>query len=444
VKKKIFFSLVCIFILNISFLLQENNNTLNNNSSNDFRNIAPNSSDIDSWDTTWGGSDNEWASAIVLDTSGNIYLAGFTFSFGAGSSDFVLVKYDSSGNFQWYRTWGGSDEDEAWAIALDTSGNIYLAGGTKSYGEGGVDICLVKYDSSGNFQWYRTWAGGWAFAIALDSSDNIYIAGDTYSFGAGSSDMYLVKYDSSGNFQWYRTWGGSLRDGGRAIALDSSGNIYIAGNTESFGAGGLDLVLVKYDSSGNFQWYRTWGGSDWEGAGAIALDTSGNIYIAGNTESYGEGRTDMCLVKYDSSGNFQWYRTWGGIDEDGGEAIALDSSGNIYIAGNTESYGEDWVDMCLVKYDSSGNFQWYRTWGGSDEDVEWAYAIALDSSENIYIAGYTRSYGEGGSDICLVKNPKASKAKKPSIPSYNTLILISILCVTSVILAISEKLKHIY
>ncbi|KKL03761.1 hypothetical protein LCGC14_2622900 [marine sediment metagenome] len=201
------------------------------------------------WDRTWGGSGSDYGWGVAVDSSDSVYLAGHTDSFGAGDGDMVLVKYDSSGVQQWNRTWGGIYFDYGWGVAVDSSDNVYLAGYTYSFGAGAADMVLVKYDSFGVQQWNRTWGrsgsdDGWG--VAVDSSDNVYLAGDTVSFGAGDGDMVLVKYDSFGVQQWNRTWGGSNWDRGYGVAVDSYDNVYLAGTTENFGAGAADMVLVKY------------------------------------------------------------------------------------------------------------------------------------------------------------------------------------------------------
>ncbi|TKJ18441.1 MAG: hypothetical protein CEE43_17995 [Promethearchaeota archaeon Loki_b32] len=304
-KNRKLYLMVFIFFLYFSFVSQGTHTFSNEQDDKDNKNIVPLLSASNSvayeWNRTWGGIDTDGGSGIAVDSSDNVYLAGYTYSFGVGSYDMVLVKYDSSGVQQWNRTWGRSD----WDI-----------------GSG----------------------------VAVDSSDNVYLAGSTYSFGAGNEDMVLVKYDSSGMQQWNRTWGGSDYDGGSGVAVDSSDNVYLAGTTESFGAGSYDMVLVKYDSSGVQQWNHTWGGSDWDYGSGVAVDSSDNVYLAGTTESFGAGDFDMVLVKYDSSGVQQWNRTWGGIDADGGYGVAVDSSDNVYLAGYTESFGAGHSDMVLVKY----------------------------------------------------------------------------------------------
>ncbi|MFX0105779.1 MAG: SBBP repeat-containing protein [Candidatus Hodarchaeota archaeon] len=391
------------------------------------------------WYRTWGSVNYEECMGMTVDSSGNIYLAGYTYitmPFG----DMVLVKYDSSGVQQWNRTWGGIDPDFGLEVAVDSSGNIYLAGNTNGSGAVYVDLVLVKYDSSGVQQWNRTWGGvnlerGWG--VAVDSSDNVYVSGWTYSFGAGDNDMVLVKYDSSGVQKWNRTWGGIDDDGGLKVAVDSSDNVYLAGRTRSSGAGDFDLVLVKYDSSGVQQWNRTWGGI-WDDKGmGVAVDSSDNVYLAGYTFSFGMVGQNMVLVKYDSSGVQQWNRTWGGVYSDRGTGIAFDSSGNVYLAGFTLSFGAGDNDMVLVKYDSSGVEQWYRTWGGIDDDYSWG--VAVDLFDNVYLSGGTSSFGAGGMDMVLVKY---GESKSPAIYGYDLLLFISVIGVITAITGLFLNKKY--
>ena len=148
--------------------------------------------------------------------------------------------------------------------------------------------------------------------------------------------------------QWYTTWGGSGDDGGSDIALDSSNNIYLAGITTSFGAGDFDMALVKYNNMGEQQWNTTWGGSNFDTASGIAVDSSDNVYLVGITVSFGAGQSDMVIVKYNSLGEQQWNTTWGGSGGDLGYGIAVDSSDNIYLVGSTYSFGAGHNDMVFV------------------------------------------------------------------------------------------------
>ena len=355
---------------------------------------------VSEWNRTWSGTRFASGYGVVVDSSNNIYITGLTYM--VSSTDMLLVKYDSTGVQQWNRTWGGTEHDLGWGLTMDSSNNIYIAGQTKSYGGGSSDMFLAKYDNTGMLQWYRTW-GGTAYevgrAVVTDSSDNVYLAGGHDGSWSGADHMHLVKYDSNGVEQWARTWGGTEWDRGFGVAVDSSDNVYFVGDTESFGAGGTDVILVKYTSSGVQQWNRTWGGTSFDIGYGVAVDSSDCVYIGGSTRSFGAGAIDMILVKYDSSGVQQWNRTWGGSNDDSGLGVAVDSSNNIYLAGQTESFGAGNSDMILVKFNSSGVQQWNRTWGGTVREICWG--VAAKSSDNVYLVGDTQVSAD--IDVTLVK-----------------------------------------
>ncbi|MHA1561181.1 MAG: SBBP repeat-containing protein, partial [Promethearchaeota archaeon] len=406
--------LICVvWILFLSILMRGNSNFYYkqnsiNNPIQEPQNSASNPLEH-LWNITWGGSGEEVASDMVLDSSNNIYQSGFTKSYGAGEMDMVLVKYNSSGEQQWNTTWGGSGIEIGMTVALDSSEDIYLGGTTRSYGAGNLDMVIVKYNSLGEQQWNTTWGGSemdTGSSLAVDSSNNIYLAGRTSSFGAGGLDMVIVKYNSLGEQQWNKTWGGSLSDSSTEIVVDLSDNIYLGGYTTSFGAGNNDIVLVKYDSLGEQQWNKTWGGANHDFGYGIGLDSLDNVCITGSTNStfydpVNPKISDMVLVKYNSSGFQQWNATWGGIDDDSGSGIVIDPSDNIYLGGYTKNFGAGEMDMVFVKYNKLGEHQWNTTWGGSEKDG--GGKIIFGSSNKIYVTGTTESFGAGESDIILIK-----------------------------------------
>jgi uncharacterized delta-60 repeat protein len=382
------------------------------------------------WDRTFGGVNFDGGHGVAVDSLDNIFLVGETYSFGAGSADMVLVKYDKSGTQQWNRTWGGADADYGNGVAVDSSDNVYLAGGTYNFGAGDYDIVLVKYNGNGMQQWNCTWGGDDSdigYGVAVGSSGNIYVAGFTASFGAGQSDMVLVKYDGNGTQQWNYTWGGSHNDHGDEVALDSSDNVYLAGWTDCFGVGYDDMVLVKYDGNGIQQWNCTWGGAASDYANGVAVDSIDNVYLAGYTYSFGAGKSDMVLIKYDGDGTQQWNYTWGGDDYDDGWGVAVDSLDNVYITGSTNSFGVGNHDMLLVKYDENGTQQGSCTWGGADYDC--GYEVAVDSLDNVYLVGETYSFGAGNFDIVLIKYGIAEQPPSDEI----IMILIIIISIASAI-----------
>lgn len=347
----------------------------------------------DYWIATLGGSVDDVGKGIDVDSSGNVYVIGDTSSSGAGSNDALIAKYDESGVIQWQRTLGGSGYENGMQIKVDSSSNAYLIGQTQSGGQGVNDYLIAKYNSSGTLQWSRTLGGSSGDVgngIAVDSSANVYVIG-YHSFDF-KPRFGFAKYNSSGAIQWQRTLGTtSESDVGHGIDVDSSGNVYVFGETNSSGAGGDDFLFAKYNSSGTIQWQHTLGGSNDTKGRAGVVDSSGNVYIAGYTNSAGAGSFDLLVAKYNTSGVIQWQRTLGGTSSERGNAIAVDSSGNVYVSGLVSSAGAGSNDFLIVKYNTSGVIQWQRMLGGTGNDV--SNGIAVDGSGNVYVNGTTTSAG---------------------------------------------------
>jgi uncharacterized delta-60 repeat protein len=332
---------------------------------------------------TWGGTDGHgdlgWG--VAVDSSGNVYVVGETGSFGAGGIDALLLKYGPNGTLLWQKTWGGTKDDWGWGIAVDSSRNVYVSGETQSFGTGSSGAFLLKYDPNGTLLWQKTWGAtqvDFSLGIAVDSSGNVYVIGGTTSFGAGLSDVLLLKYDPDGTLLWQKTWGGEKYDKVFGVAVDPSGSIYMTGGTESFGTALRDVLLLKYGPDGTLLWQKTWGGKNFDIGFDVAVDSSGSIYVTGRTN------IDVFLLKYDSSGKLLWQKTWGRIGLNSGFDVAVDSSGNAYVAGRRES------DALLLKYGPDGKLLWQKTWGGKYKD-DVGCGIAVDSSGRIYMTGGTYS-----------------------------------------------------
>lgn len=384
---------------------------------------TPKISNGDSWNRTWGNeADNDWANDLVLDSSNNIYITGHTNSSETNGWEILLLKFNSSGDLQWNKTWGGSDYDQGMEIGLDSANNIFVAGASESFGAGDRDIILIKFDNLGNYQWHQTWGGSeneYTCDMVLDSFDNIHLVGSTRSFGP-NSDVFLLKYNNSGDLEYNVTWGGSGDDYAYEIALDNSGNIFIAGNIESLAF--EDVTIVKFNNLGHYQWHQSWGGSDYECVDSLALDSLNNIYVAGSFYSYG---SETCVVKFNSSGHVQWYRTWDKYDGYVKD-LTVDAHDNIYLSGTYKN------DMFFVEYDYTGTLQGYCIWGsGLDESSS---AMKVDSIDNIYVVGIVDVTGNWQHDVILFKNPQLCKSlKSPNISGYLNFIIIAIICITAVI-----------
>jgi len=348
------------------------------------------------WIKTWGGTGGEYGYGITCD-SDYIYVVGYTTSYGAGSYDVCILKYDKNGNKKWSVTWGGAAIDEGNGITCDDS-YIYVVGYTYSYGAGCYDVCILKYDKNGNQIWNRTWGGtgnDYGYGIACDDS-YIYVVGYTGSYGVGGWDICILKYDKDGNKIWNVTWGGTSDDRGYDIVCDGN-YIYVVGDTKSYGAGNNDVCILKYDKDGNKIWNKTWGGTSYDYGYGITCDDN-YIYISGRTQSYGAGGAAVCVLKYDKNGNKIRNVTWGGMGVDYGRDITCDGN-YIYVVGFTYSYGAGGYDVCVLKYDLELGLVYDRVWGGGGDD----FGRGVVCGDSVYIVGYTNGFKLESYQLLLLK-----------------------------------------
>jgi hypothetical protein len=209
---------------------------------------------------------------------------------------------------EWSKTYGGTSDDTGYSLVQTADGGYTVAGTTGSFGAGDADVYLVKTDGSGNMQWNKTYGGtsaDYGSSMVKTGDGGYAITGHTVSFGAGDADVYLVKTDGSGNMQWNKTYGGTSADDGRSVVQTVDGGYAVAGFTLSFGAGLMDIWLVKTDASGNMQWSRTYGGTDWDTGGSLVQTGNGGYAIVGATD-FGAGSYDVCLVKTDVELGLAW------------------------------------------------------------------------------------------------------------------------------------------
>ncbi|MCX6641364.1 MAG: hypothetical protein NTW14_12945 [bacterium] len=294
----------------------------------------------------------------------------------------------------WTRTFGGGIYDQGYSVQQTSDGGYVIAGTTWSFGAGGVsDIYLIKTDANGDSVWTRTFGGSsadYGYSVQQTSNGGFVIVGKTVSYGAGYLDVYLIKTDANGDSVWTRTFGGSGTDVGISVQVISDGGYIIGGTTDSDGAGVEDIYLIKTDANGDSVWTRTFGGSGMDVGHSVHQTSDGGYIIAGLTYSFGAGNADVYLIKTDAAGNQVWTRTFGGSGMDVGSCVQQTSDGGYIIVGYTDSYGLD-IQIYLIKTDAAGNLVWQRIYGGSNADVG---ACMQQTSDGGYvIAGHTSSYG---------------------------------------------------
>ncbi len=340
---------------------------------------------------------------IVVDAAGNAYVTGSGFNTG-GNLDVITIKYDVNGNQMWVRNYdrGASANDEGKSIALDPSGNVYVTGYSTGATTGG-DAVTIKYDNAGTQQWVMFYDGtnnqDDARAIAVDAAGNSYICGYT------SDSLYFfntltICYNTAGTQQWVQTYDGPISGNDELldIVIDGSSNVYVTGNTEG-AAIDYNVLIIKYNSSGAQQWLQTHAGPSGGDYGkAIALDQSNNVLVGAQSGVSGNW-FDYLIMKYSNAGTQLWASTYNNGNpgsnryEDLWE-IATDNAGYVYVTGQSQATGNNSTppDMATLKFTPAGSQVWVRRYdGGFSNADDRAYAMVLDDTANVYIAGYSKN-----------------------------------------------------
>jgi uncharacterized delta-60 repeat protein len=351
---------------------------------------------------TYGGGDWDYAYSVQQTSDGGYIVVGSTASFGAGYENIFLIKTDANGNISWAKTYGGTEYDRASSVQQTSDGGYIVAGYTFSFGAGS-DVFLIKTDANGNISWAKTYGGtdwDWASSVQQTSDGGYIMAGYTGSFGAGG-DILLIKTDANGNIIWAKTYGGTSYDEAYSVQQTSDGGYVLAGETWSFSAGAKDIFLIKTDANGDIIWAKTYGGTSYDEAYSVQQTSDGGYILAGETRSFGAGDYDIFLIKTDANGNIIWAKTYGGTSYDYAYSVQQTSDGGYIMAGETNSFGAGFYDAFLVKTDANGNIIWAKTYGGTYGDS--AYSVQQTSDGGYIVAGYTWSFGAGDFDIFLIK-----------------------------------------
>jgi hypothetical protein len=356
--------------------------------------------------STNGG--NDYATALAVDGSGNVFVTGYS-GIVASLYDYVTIKYSGAGVPLWTNRYKGpgNGADYARAIAVDGSGNVFVTGGssngtnsdyaTVAYSGAGVPLWTNLYDGAGN-------SNDFATAMAADGNGNVFVTGWSY----GSADSYenvTVAYSGAGVPSWTNRFGGPHRfyyTNAVSVAVDASGNVFVTG--ESYNGTNSDYATVAYSGAGVPLWtnlYNGPGNGD-DSARAIAVDASGNVFVTGY--SYGAGSDyDYATVAYSGAGVPLWTNRYNGPENRGdyARAIAVDRSGNVFVTGDSYII-YDSANYATVAYSGAGVPLWTNCYIGP-EAQDCATAIAVDGSGNVLVTGFSAGFGGNGPDYATIK-----------------------------------------
>lgn len=378
-----------------------------------------------SFQRTFGGTNDDAGYAVQQTTDGGYVITGHSASFGSGGSDVYLIKTNAAGDALWTKTFGPPVSAEMGSSVEQTADGGYIICGIYFMGPGSENILLIKTNAAGDTLWTRTLGGlrddtGWC---ARETNDGGYIVvGYTDSYGAGGGDAYLIKTDDTGNVLWQRTYGGIYTDEGYCVQQTADSGYIIVGRTYSYGNGGSDVYLIRTNATGGTLWTRTFGGGNLEFGWCVQQTRDGGFIIGGWTYSFGAGSADVYLINTDPAGMPLWERTFGGSLFDRSLSVQQTNDGGYIVVGETYSFGSGRSDVYLIKVNAGGETFWTRTFGGSDFDGGFSVRQTVDGG--YVIAGCTRSFGFGQDDVYLIKtNVSGVVSTPPDVPTLRSFVL---------------------
>ncbi len=439
------------------------------------------------WQAGFGGLGIDSTRGVAAGPNGEAFIAGYfegEIDFGgtigkkpsAGKSDAFVSKFSADGKLVWAQTWGAARDDLANAIAI-RGDKIAVAGSflddikigshsKKSHGSD--DLYIVTFDKDGTADWLWTAGGidsdgvntiaptpdgGWVIGGSFTKSLEITTGtGNTAITSNGGTDAILIKLAASGDTEWVKSYGGSYDDTILHVAVDANSNVFVQGvfkdvadwgGKDKLKAGGgsdNDVVLAKYDTNGDHVWSQRFGNAFNDVAGGLAVDTAGQITIAGSFENKGSisfgqgddhvslGEADVYVARFANDGKLLWAKSYGGERVDVANDVAVDANGNAIVTGWFEgmvdfgkgpvtSKGNNNKDAFVMKIDAKGATTWVQTFGDKDHDQ--GRAVTVDGKGDVFVSGLYRfslSLMEPAIKQTLdEKDPVLSKAPKPDV-----------------------------
>jgi hypothetical protein len=345
-------------------------------------------------DTLWT---KVFAGAIgnsVQQTLDKGYIISSSSSFLFGEA--LLIKTNSSADTVWTKTYGARD----FRSVKQTNDKGFVATGLS----GTEDILITKTDSIGEVMWSKSYGGNrvdWASDVQQTYDGGYIVVGSNSSIAFPNGKLWLLKIDTDGDTLWTKFFGGDTpyniglsvcqtRDSGYVV----TGYTFVTGNT-------VDVWLIKTNQNGDLVWMNTYGGVQWDQGNSVQQTKDDGYIIVGKTESFGSGNSDVWLIKTNSIGDTLWTRTYGKADLDQGNSVKQTYDGGYIIAGISETFGPGNTDLLLIKTNSVGDTLWTSAYGGMDQDE--GYSVQQTVDHGYIVSGYTSSIGSLGKNVWLLK-----------------------------------------
>jgi len=381
------------------------------------------------WTKRFGDEGDQICHALIQTADGGFAMTGFTqVEQRVGRGACFLIKTDPSGESDWSQIY---DEDSTAcpnSMILTDDGGFALSGNYTVAGGGGFDFGLTRTDSLGQRTWTHHYGGpqtDWCWSVIETSDGGFVLAGYTWSFGVGERDFWLVKTDADGVVLWSRTFGGAGADICYSVIQTSDGGLAFAGTTESFGSGEQDFWLIRTNQNGDSLWSRTYGGINADQCYTLIQTSDAGFALAGYTWlTNNEGRGNFYIVRTDENGDILWTKNFGGASSEVCYSILQTADGGFALAGDSESFGNGYLDFWMVRIDSDGNSLWSANFGNPPKDECVSVVMTADGS---FVLGGTSYSFAGSGDFYLVKTTPdpVSVSNNGFVPNPTFLSLLS-------------------
>jgi uncharacterized delta-60 repeat protein len=388
-------------------------------SASDYNTIKYNPDGTEVWVARYNGPGNSYdgATALVVDLNGYVYVTGRSHGSDSGD-DYATIKYDPDGTEVWVARYNGPGNlsDGAAALVVDTDGNVYVTGISVG-SDSDDDYATIKYDSDGTEVWVARYNGpgnlsDWADALVVDTNGYVYVTGSV-ELSVFDDDYTTIKYNPDGTEAWVARYSGpgNSYDWAATLAVDTDGNVYVAGS--SIGSGShFDFTTIKYNPDGIEIWVARHTGpeNNFDGAADMVVDTAGNIYVTGNSRRLESPYPDYATIKYTSDGTEVWVNRYNGPDDghDRASSLAIGLDGNIYVTGYSEGLESD-QDYATIKYNPDGTEVWVSRYNGSENGYDDATAMVVDTDGNICVTGYSQGSNSGQDYATIKYNPDGTE-----------------------------------